>query len=323
MPKSIDELIKYLRESKGIDVSTDVQKKKLRYMGYFHGYKGYRYVNKPTTMLEYREFNELQAVYDFDMGLKALIYPRIMFIETAFKNYVLEAILAEANSEKFADIYNSVLNDYKSYPIGSREYKNAMKSRMSVRNRIYNVISRDYDKNNIINHYYDKDEPVPIWAIFELISLGDFGYFVGCLNYDLRRKISDSIGIKSSFDQNGLLLKIIIFTLKDLRNSIAHNNIIFDARFKTGEVNRRINNVVESETGIKANSMDFRTITDYIILIAFVMKILKCTEQNINKFISEFEKLCETLRKKIPVNIYNKIVYTNIRGQLRTLKEFF
>lgn len=39
-PKSTNSLMKYLRDNKGIAISS-VQKRKLMNMGYYHGYKGY------------------------------------------------------------------------------------------------------------------------------------------------------------------------------------------------------------------------------------------------------------------------------------------
>ena len=63
------------------------------------------------------------------------------------------------------------------------------------------------EKNNIVHHYYDKDQPVPIWAIFELISLGEFGNIVSCLNNNIRKDISLAIGINPAFDTNGKKLK--------------------------------------------------------------------------------------------------------------------
>lgn len=175
-----------MRDIKGIQIEGSLQKKKLRYMGYFHGYKGYRYCNSPSSLIAYSNFNELQAVYDFDMQLKALLYPQIMFLETAFKNYALEEILKNVNSRRFADVYSKLMDDYKSFNVGSPNYKKAISKRMAVRNKIYGNISRDYEKNNIIVHYYDKDKPVPIWAIFEIISLGEFGNLITCLNLKVR-----------------------------------------------------------------------------------------------------------------------------------------
>ena len=319
-PKSINALMAYMRSEKNIQIGGSIQKKKLRYMGYYHGYKGYRYCNTPTSLLSYNNFNELQAVYDFDMKLKSILYPQIMFLETTLKNYVLETILSGANSNRFADIYAKLMNDYKSYLIGSDEYKKAITKRMAVRNKIYSVISRDYGRNNIINHYYDKDQPVPIWAIFELLSLGEFGNFMSCLNLKIRRNISQDVGIKSSIDRDGKILEKIVYTLKDLRNSVAHNNTIFDARFQTGYVNKRIPNYISAETNIK--NINFKTIVDYVILISFVMSLLKCNKTDILAFIRQFEDTCENLRKSIPMNIFSKIVYTDTKGKLSAIKNY-
>lgn len=319
-PKSIDSLMKNMRDNKGIKIKGSTQKKKLRHMGYFHGYKGYRYCNTPQSLLPYSDFNELQAVYDFDMKIKALFYPQIMFLETALKNYALEVIINEVKSDRFADIYASVLNDYKSYAVGTRDYKTAISKRMNVRNKIYGDISRDYGNNNIITHYYDKDRPVPIWAIFEIISLGEFGYFISCLNSNVRAKISSSIGIKSSMDRDAKMLEKIVFTLKDLRNAVAHNNTIFDTRFKTSSINSRISKYISAEIGI--TNITFNSIVDYVVLISFIMKLLQCSKTDIMGFIRQFEDACETLRKSVPMTIYSKIVFTDTKNKLNALKIF-
>lgn len=250
-PKSINSLMSYMREVKGVYIEGSGDKRKLRNMGYYHGYKGYRYHNNPTNMYSFKSFDEIQAIYDFDMGMKTMFYPEIMFLETAFKNYALEVILDTAKSKRFADIYAKLLTDYKAYAIGSNDYKKAIKKRMDLRNKVYSLISRDYGKRFIVNHYYDKDQPLPIWAIFELISLGEFGNFIDCLNQNTRKGISKSIGIKTTYDSDGKLLPQIVYALKDLRNAVAHNNTVFDTRFKTGKVNQRIGKCITAETGIK------------------------------------------------------------------------
>lgn len=49
LPKSINSLMAYMRDKKNISISGSTQKKKLRNMGYFHGYKGYRYHSNPQN----------------------------------------------------------------------------------------------------------------------------------------------------------------------------------------------------------------------------------------------------------------------------------
>ncbi len=319
-PKSINALMKYMRTVKGIQIDGSRQKRLLRYMGYFHGYKGYRYCHSPSTLLSYNNFDELQAVYDFDMRLKAILYPKIMFLETTIKNYALEIIIDKAQSKRFADVYSMLMKDYKSYPTGSRDYRAAINKRMNVRNKVYSNISRDYGRNNIINHYYDKDAPLPIWAIFELLSLGEFGNFLSCLNPDVRKEISNSIGIKPSVDADGRMTEKIVYALKDLRNAVAHNNTIFDTRFRTAAINFRINDYIEQETGIR--NINFKTIVDYIILIVFLMKLLRCNKTEMLVFVKQFEDAYEELKKHVPTSIYTKIIHTDTRRKLQTLKTF-
>lgn len=319
-PKSINSLMAYMRDVKNVDIKGSTDKKKLRYMGYFHGYKGYRYYNRPTNLYSFRSFDEIQAIYDFDMSIKTMFYPEIMFLETALKNYVLEVVIDETQSKRFADIYAKVLTDYKSYSIASKEYKKSIGKRMNLRNKVYSLISRDYGKRFIVNHFYDKDQPIPIWAIFELISLGEFGVFLDCLNQKVSKKISKSVGIKNSYDGDGKLLPLIVYTLKDLRNAVAHNNTLFDTRFKTGKVNQRIAKCISAETGI--TNITFDSIVDYVILIAYMMKLLECPKTKVQSFIRRFEKCYDELRGKVTTSIFNTIVYTDTRNKLALLKKF-
>lgn len=319
-PRSINSLMQYMRKEKGIKINGSSQKKKLRYMGYFHGYKGYRYCNTPKSLFGFQNFDELYAVYEFDMTLKTLLYPQIMFLEMTLKNYALEVILAETESKYFEDIYSKVLNAYKAYQIKSNKYKKAISKRMSVRNKVYNTIAHNYEKGFLVNHYYDKDQPIPIWAIFELLSLGEFGNFISCLNADVRTKISKSVGIKTAFDNDGRMLEMIVYVLKDLRNAVAHNSTVFDTRFKSKQINHRISSYITAETGIV--NVTFNTIVDYIVLSCFLMKLLECSKSDIISYIRKFEKSCEDLRKKVPMNIYSKIVYTDTRNKIRMLKIF-
>lgn len=124
-PKSTDGLMCYLRDKKGISISGSSQKRKLMNIGYYHGYKGYRYINTPSNHVPYTKFEEVVAVYDFDAGLKSLFYPTVMLIETAVKNYVLDILVALTNSENFVDTYNQLLDNYKMFSTKGKTYRNA------------------------------------------------------------------------------------------------------------------------------------------------------------------------------------------------------
>ena len=91
--KTINALLKYMRDKKDISIKGSREKKQLMNIGYFHGYKGYRFVSDPKQQLKYNNFTELMAVYDFDMHLKSILYPYTMSIETAFKSHAIETCI--------------------------------------------------------------------------------------------------------------------------------------------------------------------------------------------------------------------------------------
>ena len=97
---TINQLMRYLRSKHHITVKSN-QSQALRNMGYYHGFKGYRFIRTPNQRIAFSSFDEVSALNSFDMKLKALFYPKVMFIETALKSYVIEATLKDSHSIRF------------------------------------------------------------------------------------------------------------------------------------------------------------------------------------------------------------------------------
>lgn len=326
--------MRYLRDCKSIDISGSSQKRKLMNMGYYHGYKGYRYINTPSNQITYSTFDELLAVYNFDSQLKALFYPVVMLIETALKNYVLEILVSSTNSDSFSDIYNELLDNYKMFSTSGVTYRNAderkkaeekfkreLKRRLELRNRIYKVQTDAYGNGNkIADHYLKKDMNLPIWATFELLSLGEFGHFVSCLNKQCRANISIKLGIRQHDDTNAMLPQRLIYATKDLRNAIAHNDVVFDTRFRSGKIDKQVGNAIANAVGVRG--ITFETITDYLILLIYQLKLLKVSKTELKKLIIEFEAIVEKLRGSIPASIFAQIIHTDNNVKIQTLKDY-
>ncbi len=113
--KTTDALMRHLRNS-GITISGGKQKRQLINTGYFHGYKGYRFFGNSQRRLPFVTYDEVYATIQYDSDLKALLYGKMMFIETAVKNIVLESILVNANSETIQDMYDKVVSSYNNAP---------------------------------------------------------------------------------------------------------------------------------------------------------------------------------------------------------------
>lgn len=332
-PMDISGLIEYLKKEKNIEVS-EKHRYKLMNMGYYHGYKGYRYIQSPKNQIPYTEFEQLAAIYEFDSKLKALLYPCVMTIETALKNYVLEVVVSQVHSDSFMDVYNMVLNIYKTEMAAIQQEKGfekkkraqertkkEIKRRLELRNRIYKVQTDAFaNGNRIADHFLSNDRNIPIWGIFELLSLGEFGHFVSCMNMPCRRKIAEKIGMEQKGDTQAMLPQRMIYAVKDLRNAIAHNDVVFDTRFRTSGIDRQVSVAVEDKTQIK--DVTFDTITDWLILIVYLLILLHADQKEIESAITAFENAMETLRKKIPISVYTRIIHTDARKKLEGLKMF-
>lgn len=317
--RTTNALMKYLRDSHNINIGNSKDKRNLINIGYYHGYKGYRYINNPQNRININDFNEIVSIINFDSKLKSLFYPQIMQIETISKNIVLQLLVEEYRSDEFNEIYERGMTDYRfSNP---KDYKNVLKHRLNVQNSIYSALSRSYNNNNkIVNHFYSKDRHVPIWGIFEIITLGTFADLIKSLEPNVRNKIDKEMKINIAYDTNARFPEKIIYLIKSLRNSIAHNDVVFDVRFKDGKVDTTLCKYLENEIG--CTNIDFKTITDYLILISILLKKYGITKTEINRFINDFENIINDFRNEIPTSIFTQVIHTDTRNKLACLRKY-
>ena len=322
--KTTDALMRHLRDS-GITIQGGKQKRQLINTGYYHGYKGYRFFGNAQRRLPFTSYDEVYATIQYDSDLKALLYGKMMFIETAVKNVALESILVSAKSESIQDMYDKVVSGYNNAPTSATtEQRRIMQqNKLNLQNTIQTSLVYAYKKNNpIITHHYNNVgySNVPIWALFEIMTMGDLGYLLSCLTYNVRDDISKRLGLNVSCDTDRQLIYKYIYALKDLRNAIAHNAVVFDTRFSKFSPNSAMKQCLKLEIGLPY--VNFKTIGDYIILMCYYMKLLKVTKTEIKAFIREFEKMTNNYRKAVNPNVAAIVIHSDLSGRMGILKNF-
>ncbi len=320
--KSPDALMRHLRDN-GISISGSSQKQQLINTGYFHGYKGYRFFVSSSNRLPFTSYNEINATIQYDTKLKSLLYGKMMFIETALKNIALNTIMSEIDSSSIYDMYDKAISSYKNAPAGTREdiKKKYQNNKLNLQGSIQNAIAAAYRKENPkITHFYNNVNynEVPLWAIFEILTMGDFGYLLSCLTIDIREKVSRAIGINLSSDTYRELLYKYVYALKDLRNAIAHNDVVYDTRFKKIDPSRPMKQCLILEMGMPY--INFKTIGDYIILICYYLKLLKVSKTEIKSFIREFEKITREYESSVNPNVSAITIHPDLFSRLNILK---
>ncbi len=248
-----------------------------------------------------------------------------MFIETAVKNIALESILVNANSESIQDMYDKVVSGYHNAPstATAEQKKKLQQNKLNLQNTIQSSLAHAYKKNNPrITHFYNNVgySEVPIWALFEIMTMGDLGYLLSCLTYDVRDDISKRLGMNLSCDTDRQLIYKYIYTLKDLRNAIAHNAVVFDTRFRNIDPTSAMRQCLKLDIGLPY--VNFKTIGDYIILMCYYMKLLKVSKTEIKAFIREFEKITDTYIKAVNAKVSAIVIHPDLKGRLNILKNY-
>ncbi len=322
--KKTDALMKHLRNN-GININGSVQKRQLINTGYFHGYKGYRFFRSPNNRLPFISYDEIHATIQYDSALKSLFYSKLMFIETAVKNIALESILIHSNSENIHKMYDKVIISYKTSPDGISEEtrKKHQKNKLKLQTTIQSNLSRAYCENNAkITHFYNHSNygDVPLWALFEILTMGNFGTLLSRLTYSVRDDISKNLGINLSTDTNRELIYKYIYTLKDLRNAVAHNSVIFDTRFARIEPSKAMKQCLKIEFNLPY--INFKTIGDYFILVFYYLKLLKVPKRELKLFIKDFDKIINEYKKSVNANVISKVIHPDLSNRIKILKNF-
>ena len=290
--KTTNALMKHLRDHE-IKISGSTEKRQLKNLGYYHLYKGYRFYKVSDNQINFHDFSKIRRTYEYDIEIKNLLYRWTNFLEIAFKNNILQTTLEFINSSSLRDFYDNALENGSAFPLQSQtdEKKKAISNRLQEIKFLQSKILENYNHSNpIICHHYDQNNDVPLWGLFEILTFGDLGNLVRFLKRDLRREISREIGISLNNDPHAKVIEQYIFLIKDLRNAIAHDNVVYDGRFIKNSKGRGIRKscIQHLETETKITNINFSCIEDLLILICYLLKLFKVEKRAIKSLVNRY-----------------------------------
>lgn len=109
--------------------------------------------------------------------------------------------------------------------------------------------------------------------------------------------------------------------IKELRNAIAHNNVVFDTRFRERNTNKALIKLIENDT--KIQKISFNGITDYIILVSYILKKLDKNNNKIYRNINDYLKYVKNLKSCISKQIYDQIIFTSDEQKIQNFEFIF
>lgn len=308
VPLSTNALMRHLR-ARGVSIKGSSAKRKLQNIGYYHGYKGYRFARERRNPLPLDDFDQVLNLYAFDMELKTLFYPRIMQIETSLKSCILDAICADLSERSRPATFEVVCSEC----LAGAGAKDQYRELSYLAQKVARQSAREGEP--VIKHFTDQSRGVPIWALMETLTLGEFSAIYACLTDKLKDAIYDRLGMPGrnrgcnaqKRDKTDLLLALLR-VLASLRNSVAHNNVILDARFLVRNTpNKYVREYLGQEFGI--DPVPFSQIADCMLLVVFFTSALGYSKTERKRFVAEYEKaLGDFYAHKLPSNIYQQMI---------------
>ena len=147
-----------------------------------------------------------------------------MLVETALKKFGL-SIRLQQNLVVGQRIYQNI-NQLVTWTIlkTTKKYSYKLDQYNETRQNILDTIDYYSDKNEVIKHYLKSDYQIPLWAYFEVITLGQFSRFLGSLTKSSREKLNQDFTIIPNRSNS---LELVVNALIELRNATMHNSAIF------------------------------------------------------------------------------------------------
>ena len=199
----------------------------------------------------------------------------------------------------YLTMYDKVVSGYHNATSSStpEQKKKLQQNKLNLQNSIQSNLANAYRKNNPkITHFYNNVgySDVPVWAIFEIMTMGDLGYLLTCLTYDVRDDISKRIGL--------------------------NNAVVFDTRFRNIDPTSAMKQCLKNEIGVPY--INFKTIGDYIILICYYLKLLHMPKNEIKAFIREFEKITDDYKASVNPAVAAIVIHPDLSARMSAVKNF-
>jgi len=265
----------------------------LKKLGFYHVFNSF-VENNVRNNGQNKKLIDYLKLYKLDFDLRALLFPMILSLESIFKQRLNDTITEEI-----------ILNNSTS-PHYNEVVKLCIKSKsnVNVKQTLFRSCSH---KNQIVSHFFDNHNDIPIWAYFELLDLGQFLSIIeNCTDKDdtprgvdkIKEKFSLNCNFKRSdggqFTQNQKSeyiyqsLRLIYL----VRNNIAHNQPVIDGRYKNNGYDIKHGKLISMIADLLSTinptyaipptlTYDFNTITDAVTII-YLLYVFTFGKDNIS-----------------------------------------
>lgn len=212
-----------LLEKKGLTIpDRALATRLLKENGYYALVSGYKapFKKKDKQYKLHTRLEDIYALYCFDMKLRALFLENILKIENHMKS-----LLSYSFCDAYGDSQQSYLTEcnYDYLPANQKEIKKLIQK--------LNEIVKNPKQYPYLDHQKKKHNNIPLWALSKALTLGTISKFYSFLKQPIKQAISKEFRYVDESQ-----LERMIDLLSRFRNVCAHNERLYDYRYKKGAI---------------------------------------------------------------------------------------
>ena len=282
--KTVEEQIKILMSRNIIIRDYNNAYSMLMKNNYYYLVNGYKNLFLDTKSEEemYKDntkIEEIYALYNFDKKIRIVSLKYLLLIENEVKTYL---------AYEFSKAYG-----HKNYLI-SKNFDNLSSKNSHIQKFIDNVeseIQYQYkNSNEMIVHYLDKYNYIPLWVLVRILSFGKISIFYSLMKPREQNAICRKYNLKIND------FKVILHNLTLIRNICAHDEKLYDVKLK----NRIFSTQYHKKLNIDSKDGNYKFATRDLFSIVICFKLL-LEKDDFESFYVEIINAINELHEKIAI----------------------
>lgn len=290
--KTIDEQIEILK-SRNINIEDyDKTYKILTTNNYYYLINGYKepfldYTSQTERYICNTKIEEIYALYNFDKAIKINFLKFLLLLENEIDTYIAYEFSKSYGHKNYLILNNFNISKIKEDFI--RKFINDIN--MEIRYQYKN-------SNEMIIHYLDKYNYIPLWVLVRVLSFGKISKFYSLMKPKEQNAISRKYNLKTHE------FGIILHNLTLVRNICAHDEKLYDIKMK----NRISSTRYHKELQIENKNGNYKFATRDLFSVVITLKIL-LEKEMFKEFYSGVIKLIDKLTSQLVTINIDKVLY--------------
>lgn len=273
-----EQLIQKLSEEKKLEISDkDYAIKLLKEHSYFALISGYKspFKGKDGNYKVHTSIQDIYALYIFDDSLRALFLQYILKIENHVKSLI---------SYSFCETYGDAQQHY----LNPTKYNFNSKNQDDVNELVTRLIKITTDPKNYpyIKHQKRKHGNIPLWVMMKALTLGTVSKMYSFLPQNIQHNISKEF----AYVHESMLVQMLDL-LARVRNVCAHNERLFDYKYKKGTID---DTYIHTSLEIPKVKGQYKKGKNDLFAVVIVLKYL-LAENDFESFVEKINNLIQKL----------------------------